>query len=316
MIRKRLKKLRQWLLYRLVEAAFYGLHGLLRLLPARMFRRLCEPALSLLIYFLVPRKRIVKNLSAAFGKSYSPPTKEGLARGVQENFTRSLIDCFLQLKDPERARRKVTIEGLENLAAALAKGNGVIALGAHIGNFVLVGTRLGLDGYRVSTLFRTPPDRRLNAVIARHLPSFYQQIIPSRPRSRAIRSITERLKQNEIVFILGDNLKKGKVQSSLFGQRVHTPRGPVSLALRSRAALVPMYLIRSYGGRLRLVIEPEMLLIRNRNVYEDVTDNTRRIVGYIEGLIGRYPDQWNWLTVRMKRTRSRRQQESAGSFHE
>ena len=48
--------------------------------------------------------------------------KEGLARGVQENFTRSLIDCFLQLADPGRARRKVAIEGLENLDAALAKG--------------------------------------------------------------------------------------------------------------------------------------------------------------------------------------------------
>jgi KDO2-lipid IV(A) lauroyltransferase len=305
------KKISQWLLYRLVEAAFFALHGALRLLPPRTFRRLCEPALSALIYFVVPRKRIVKNLSAAFGKSYSPPSKEGLAKGVQENFTRSLIDCFLQLKDPERARRKVTIEGLENLSAALAKGNGVIALGAHIGNFVLVGTRLGLDGYRVSTLFRTPPDKRLGAIIELHLPSFYQQIIPSRPRRAAIRLIAERLKRNEIVFILGDNLKKGKVQSSLFGQRVHTPRGPVSLALRSGAALVPMYLVRTYGGRLRLVIEPEMLLIKHGNVYEDVTGNTREIVRYLEGLIGRYPDQWNWLTVRMRKPRGRNESKGA-----
>jgi Kdo2-lipid IVA lauroyltransferase/acyltransferase len=310
------KKIQQWLLYRLVEAAFFVLNAALRLLPPRLFRRLCEPALSLLVYFLVPRKRIVKNLSAAFGRSYSAPTKEGIAHGVQENFTRSLIDCFLQLKDPERARRKVTIDGLENLTAALAKGKGVIALGAHIGNFVLVGTRLGMEGYSVSTLFRMPPDSRLKTIIERYLPFFYQQVIPSRPRRVAIRRIAEALKRNEIIFILGDNLKKGKVETSLFGQRVHTPRGPVSLALRSGAALVPMYLVRTYGGRLRLVIEPEMLLIKHGNVYEDVTGNTREIVRYLEGLIGRYPDQWNWLTVRMKRTRPRRHHGSTDTLNE
>ncbi len=312
----RLKKLQQWFLHRLVEAAFFVLLAALRLLGPKFFRRLCEPALTLLIYFLVPRGRIVKNLTAAFGKSYSSPMKQGLAKGVQENFTRSLMDCFLQLAEPERARQKIAIDGLENLDAALAKGKGVIALGAHIGNFVLVGTRLGLEGYPVSTLFRMPADDRLKSLIERILPSFHQQIIPSRPRRGAIRLIAQTLKQNEIVFILGDNLKKGKVQTFLFGQRVHTPRGPVSLALRSGAALVPMYLVRTYGGGLRLVIEPEMLLIKTGNVYEDVTDNTRRIVRYLEDLIGRYPDQWNWLTVRMKRTRSRRRQGSADTLNE
>jgi lauroyl/myristoyl acyltransferase len=59
--------------------------------------------------------------------------------------------------------------------------------------------------------------------------------------------------------------------------------------------------VRNYDGKLRLVIEPELLLIRNGSVYEDVSGNTHRIVGYLEGLIGRYPDQWNWLTVRMRK---------------
>lgn len=292
---------REWLLLRLLEGVFFTCLFFLRTLPASLFRRLAAPSLKLLVAVLIPRRRIVRNLTAAFGKSYSPPTKAGLARGVQENFTTGLIDCFLQIADPGRARRKIAIEGRENLDAALARGSGVIALGAHIGNFVLVGTRLGIEGYPVSTLFRMPDDGRLRALIARHLPAFHQSVIPSRPRRAAIRGIFRALKQNETVFILGDNLKQGKVESSLFGQRVHTPRGPVSLALRTGAALVPMYLVRTYGGRLRLVIEPEMLLIRNGNVYEDVTGNTRRIVGYIEGLIGRYPDQWNWLTVRMKK---------------
>jgi KDO2-lipid IV(A) lauroyltransferase len=295
------RRLSDRITYRAIEGIFLVYHFLLRFLPRDGFRRVATPTLRIIVRVLIPRRRIVKNLDVAFGRSYSNETKDGLARGVQENFTRALVDCFLQLADPERSRRKIEIEGLDNLEGALARGKGVIALGAHIGNFVFVGTRLGLQGYPVATLFRVPEDQRLRSIIDRHLPAFHQQIIPSRPRRAAIRCISEALKKNEIVFILGDNLKKGKVETSLFGQRVHTPRGPVSLALRTGAALVPMHLVRHYDGKLRLVIEPELLLIRGGKVYENVSDNTRRIVRYLEGLIGRYPDQWNWLTVRLRK---------------
>jgi KDO2-lipid IV(A) lauroyltransferase len=305
------------LAYRAIEGLFLTCYFFLRLLPRDSFRRIAAPTLRIIVRALIPRRRIVNNLHAAFGRSYSNETKAGVARGVQENFSRALLDCFLQLSDRERARRKIDIEGLEHLASALARGKGVIALGAHIGNFVLVGTRLGMQGYPVSTLFRMPEDTRLRCLIDRHLPAFHQRIIPSRPRRAAIRRIIEALKANEIVFILGDNLKKGKVETSLFGQRVHTPRGPVSLALRTGAALVPMHLVRQYDGKFRLIIEPEVLLIRGGSVYEDINDNTRSIVRYLEGLIGRYPDQWNWLTVRMRKApRAATPKDGALNFNE
>src|SRR3990167_499620 len=150
--------------------------------------------------------------------------------------------------------------------SALAKGNGVIPLGAHIGNFVLVGTRLGVEGYPFHTLFRIPSDPRIGTIFCNYLaPRLHQRIIPSRPRRVAVRLILSALKRNEIVFILGDNLKKGKVQTLFFGQRAPSSRGPVSLALRSGAAVVPLYLIRNYQGGLELIIEPEIVLRRNRS---------------------------------------------------
>ena len=258
------------------------------------------PLLRLLIYVLVPRRRIIKNLGAAFGQAYSPATKKGLAKGIQEHFAKNLVDCFQQVRHPESVQRMVRIDGIENLQAALAKGKGVIALGAHIGNFVLVGARLGVEGYPFSTLFRVPPEQKIKAIIERYLPYFHQKIIPSRPRRMAVRQALGALKKNEIVFILGDNLKKGKIQSILFGQPVPSPRGPVSLALRTGAPVVPLYLVRNYEGGLHLIIEPEISLTRNGNLLSDITHNTQEIVRYLENLIRRYPDQWSWLTVRMK----------------
>ncbi|MEK7341226.1 MAG: hypothetical protein AABZ69_03305, partial [Candidatus Binatota bacterium] len=150
------KRLYMWVFYRLLEAIFFLFLALLEILPPKIFRLVSMPALTLLIAILVPRRRIIKNLRQAFGEIYSAATKKGLAKGVQEHFVRNLVDCFVQLNQSDHIRDIATIQGMENLVAALAKGRGVIALGAHIGNFVLAGTRLGVEGYSFHTLFRIP----------------------------------------------------------------------------------------------------------------------------------------------------------------
>jgi lauroyl/myristoyl acyltransferase len=62
-----------------------------------------------------------------------------------------------------------------------------------------------------------------------------------------------------------------------------------------------MHLIRNYDGGLRLIIEREIVMSRNGSMSHDITENTRQIVRYLEELIRRYPDQWNWLTVKMRK---------------
>ena len=290
---------RQLLANRVCEAAFFFFHGLLRLLPKSLFRGISYPFLRLFIKLAIPRKRVVRNLSAAFGDSYTMATKVGIAKGVQEHFTENLLDCLSQLSDQEHTRRVIDICGKEHLENALRKGKGVIALGAHLGNFVLVGTRLGLEGYRCHTLFRFPKDARIEDLIAKFLPRYHQSVISAAAKRTAVTKILDALKRNEIVHILGDNLKKGRVNASLFGQRVPSPRGPISLALRSGAPLVPMYLVRNYQGAMNLIIEPEMEMTRSGNLLDDIENNTRRMIFFLESLIRKYPDQWNWLTVRL-----------------
>ena len=295
------REVRYWLLYRTCGSIALVTTALARLLPYGLFVRTMTPIFKLFARILIPKRRVLKNLNAAFGETYSFATKKGLAKGVQQHFARNFVDCFSPLSDGKYVRDLVAVRGIDNLRAALKKGKGVIALGAHIGNFVLVGTRLGMEGFPVHTLFRLPPDRKIRALIDRLLKSFYQNIIPGLPRREAVTKILEALNQNEIVFILADNLKKGRVPTSFFGQPVRSPRGPASLALRSKAAVLPVYLIRNYEGGLELVIESEIPIIRNGNLSQDIVQNTQRIARQLESLIRRYPDQWNWLTVRIRK---------------
>jgi len=289
-----------WALCRLIDGAVFFFRGTFRLFPRGVFRVLSGSILTPVMRLLLPRRRILRNLNRAFGHTYSPATKKGIARGVQSHFARSIQDCVFQWLRPEYVHEQVRICGMENLEAALAKGKGVIALGAHIGNFVLVGTRLGTMGYAFHVLFRVPTYPGFKTLVEKHIGYFHQMIIPSRPRRDAVKRVLAALEQNEIVFILADNLKKGKIETSLFGRRVLTPRGPVSLALRSGAAVLPVHLIRNYEGRLELVIGGEITMARNGNVLSDITRNTSHTMAHLESVIRSFPDQWNWLTVRMR----------------
>jgi len=296
----RSRRSRKWLRYRFCELVWRSCRWLLDALPADLFQRLSTPLIRSLIFLAVPKRRIVQVLDAAFGQSYAPATKHGLARGVQQHFATSVVDCLLHIRHPDRLRASLEIEGLEHLSAALAQGNGVIALSFHMGNFLLVGAALTREGYPTHSLFRFFDDPKIMELVHRDSHSFFSNLIPSLPRRRAVKQILEALKANETVLILADNLKRGEIETRLFDQPIRSARGPISLAIRSGAAVLPMYLIRNYSGGLKLVIEPEMELARTENFNSDITTNTHRVIRHLENLIRRYPDQWHWLTVRMR----------------
>ncbi len=305
--KKTIKRVRLWLLCRLCDGVRLFFYAIYRTLPPIMFRPTSAFLVKIVISLILPRRRIVKNLNRAFGETFASATKKGLAKGVQVHFSRNIQDCLFQLFFPEHVLSLVRVKGIDNLHGALAKGKGVIALGAHIGNFMMVGTRLGIDGYPFHVLFRLPPDERIRSFIEQYSnSSFHQRFISSVPRKVAVRRVLEVLRQNEIVFILADNLKRGRVQTHFFGQPVRSARGPVSLALRSGAVVLPVNLIRNYQGGLDLIIDPEIPISRNGNLAADIVRNTRLITVYLEDLVRRYPDQWNWLTVRMGKEEARR----------
>ena len=287
------------LIYRVWEGLWRFLIQVLRVTPPERFKRLCTPVLTLLVRCAVPRRRIVAIMDAAFGDSYTPAAKRGLARGVQQRIVENVLDCLVQMGYPERLRGVLDIQGQENLDAALAKGRGVIALSFHLGNFVLLSAAMAAAGCPVHTLVRFLDDERLNNLVLHHSRAFFTELMPSLPRREAVKKILGALRDNGAVMMLADNLKRGELETTLFGQPVRTARGFVSLALRTGAAVLPVYLVRGHSGGLQLVIEPEMEMVRTGEMGADLAANTDRIMRLLEELVRRYPDQWYWLTVKL-----------------
>jgi Kdo2-lipid IVA lauroyltransferase/acyltransferase len=273
----------------------------MKIFPRRLFFAFARWVADLGYYlFYRFRTRSIRNLSLALGAELDAPHIAAAVHRSLRSFFRAFVEVGLAINVPaEKIRAEIPLSGREHLEAALGKGNGAIALSAHLGNFFLVGTRLAAEGFSNSVLVNQAPDEYLGRFMDRCRVRLGHGTIHARPRRLAFRNLVETLRRNETTIVIADEYRSGDgVFVPFFGRTVVARRGPATLALRTGAALVPVCLVRGAEGELRLVIEPEIEVARTGDIKADVRENTRRIAEWVEKTVRAFPDQWNWTNVR------------------
>lgn len=254
-------------------------------------------------YFLSGRHRKTArgNLEIAYGGGACPGR---LAATARESFVNMGKGLFELLRVPGMSgpslKKLVSLEGEENLARAVSAGRGVVGFSAHFGNFGLIGPRLALEGYGFSYVFRFPDFAALGAVIARAAERAGVGLIPSQPRTETVRGILGRLRGNEIVCILGDQHETEGAAVDFFGVPARTALGPVGLALRTGAAIVPVFARREKDDRHTVVIRPEVELEVSGDRGRDLIANTARLSRVVESFVREHPGQWWWMHRRWR----------------
>jgi Kdo2-lipid IVA lauroyltransferase/acyltransferase len=271
-----------------------------RILPGRWLLAWGDALADLgFLLFRGYRIRSMNNLRLAVlgGRVLDP---RGIARRSLRNFFRACVEMMIAIETSDEERRAaIPLTGAEHLNAALAKGNGVIVLSAHLGNFFLLGTRLAMEGHAVHVLINQAKDSLLAKLMDRYRSLIRLRTIHARPRRQALREINAVLRASGIVMIIADEYRKASgVPTTLFGRTVLARRGPVTLAARTGAAVVPAYMIRQPDGSLKLVIEPELDLVRSTRGRGKTTENVLRMTKWLERTVRAYPDQWNWMNIR------------------
>ena len=198
-----------------------------------------------------------------------------------------------------RILRNVRAEGHDNLKRALAKGKGVIAPSIHLGNFSLIGTWMTEAGHEFYFLTRYPHDRRLVRRFVHLRRLLGMGAIRDLPRRACMRGMFEALDSNAVIFMqLDQRSRDAGVDVEYFGRPFHAFTGPVAMALKTGAAVVPMYIVRESGIRQRLVIEPEFELERTGDRQADVKKNLQRLMHIFEGWVRRSPENYWWFNRR------------------
>lgn len=295
----------RWLVDRIFSTimglAFISAQWIVRLFPRRLLLRLFEVLADVGFYlFRGFRRRSIYNLSVALGDRLNPRERAETAQKSLRNFFRDFVEVAYALQAaPEAIQREIPLLGREHLEKALAKGKGVIALSAHLGNFFLIGTRLAIEGYPTHVLVKPARNGHFMALMDRYRLMIGQKTIHARPRRKATRELIQILRRNEIAVVIADEHRSSAgISVSFFGQTVLARRGPITLTLRTGAALVPVYMIRDPSGQLKLVVEPELELSWSGRPMENVAKNTLRLTQWLEQVVRSYPDQWNWMNIR------------------
>jgi KDO2-lipid IV(A) lauroyltransferase len=252
--------------------------------------------------FLLSRRekaRALINLSIAFGTEKNPREILRVCRLCFENLGKGLMEVlqFPRLNS-ENLVRLVNFEGKQNIDEALKKGKGVIVFTAHFGNWELLGASLALMGYDVGFIVRSVRSPRLEALVSKNRESMGIECIP---RGTSIKKALWCLKRNGVLGILSDiDTRVDGVFVDFFGRPAFTPRGPASIALRTGAALVPVFIIRQEDDTHRIVAEKALELRTTVDQEEDIRLNTARFTKIIESYIRKYPEQWIWIHQRWK----------------
>ncbi len=274
--------------------------GAVKILPRTVFWVADRLAAIGYLGFRGFRNRSLANIRIALGDQFDDSAIELTARRSLRNFFHGCVEAAMAVgDDDDELCSRIALVGREHLDAALAEGNGVLLLSAHLGNFFLLGSRLAIEGYSTSVLVNQPRDGRFAELMDDYRLQVRQRTIHARPRREALRQLNLVLRQNQAVVMIADEFRQGKgIEVPFFGGTVIARRGPVTLALRTGAAIVPAYLVRQANDSLKLIIEPELELDRSGKGSAQITENTVRMTQWLERTVRAYPDQWNWMNIR------------------
>ncbi len=265
--------------------------------------------LGSIAYLSVGRHRriAIDSLSVAFPQKSLSEKKE-IARDFFIFMAQTSFELLHFLENPEQLKG-IRIEGREYLDKALEKGKGIIILTAHLGNFPLMSLKLAKEGYPVHFVTRPMRDEKASDYIHKLRTDAGVKTIFSYPRRECVQGILGALRSNELVVIQMDqNFGTGGVWVNFFGKLAATPVGPITLALRTKAAVVPAYIIKEAMGKHCIKIFPEEDLILTEDKDETVLLNAIKFTRIIEGWVREATYQWGWIHRRWKSRPSRKVQ--------
>lgn len=273
--------------------------AVLNLLPRRIALRLGEAAGSLL-YAIAERTRfrgaVTRTIRTAFPDRFTDAEVDALARRHARDLLKTAVEVARFRELPALlARGDIRAGGLEHLEAALAEGRGAVLLSAHLGNWELLISALGLLGYPVHAVVLRQSSTLFNRWLVRERERFGSKVVYADEATRE--GVARILEGNGLLLLLADHHHYGGSARNIvdfFGRPVSVPGGPVAYSTRFRAPLIPIYTLREAGDRHRIVVEPPLQLIETGRPGEDFLANCRLYISVFERWITEHPDQWMW----------------------
>uniref|UniRef100_A0A831TJA6 Lipid A biosynthesis acyltransferase n=1 Tax=Thermorudis peleae TaxID=1382356 RepID=A0A831TJA6_9BACT len=200
----------------------------------------------------------------------------------------------LRSVDRDRLTELIEVHGWPHLEAALARGKGVIVLSAHLGNFSVVAQYPATLGLQAAVIAEQVQPPELFRYLARLRSAMGITVLP--PGAGSVLPILRLLRKNGILLVAGDRDVTGHARIvRFFDAPASLPVGPVVLALRTGATLLPAYTVRRSTRKSVVFVEAPLELVRTGDEERDLDENMKLVARALERMIRVDPGQWSVL---------------------
>src|SRR5439155_19160634 len=195
-----------------------------------------------------------------------------------------------RLSREQLQRRIESIEGTEHYDAARDLKKGAVIATAHMGSFEAGAAALPDRERAMHVVFKRDATRfeRVRAALRQKLGVIEAPVDEGWTVWLKLR---EALLRDEVVMVQADRVMPGQKGCEVEFLHGHLllPTGPVKLAIASGAPILPIFAIRTHDGRIRIHIEPHILV-------EPCDDEPHpALLSYamtLEKYVRAYPQQW------------------------
>ena len=268
-----------------------------------------------MVYKLDARHRAVTidNLDKAFGASKTAEDKCSIGRNTYRHFGAMLFEILSLGPSEKYINSIVDVEGVEHYEVARARGKGVLLVAAHFGNWEIHAIAHGYQLGPIAVVARPQENPHYNRWLER-IRTFSQNTVLY--RERALQRMLQLLKEGETVAALVDQNveKEAGVFVDFFGRKAATTPVLSWLAVKTGAALVPVFTLPLPDGRYRLIYEQpidERLYMASNRKYA-IQQLTQECASVLEAYVRRNPEYWLWMHRRWRTRPVEEQQQSLG----
>ena len=242
------------------------------------------------------RERTYSNLRFAFPE-WDEAKVDETAKNVFRHFGMVAGD-FLRssIRTNEDVLPSAELIGTEHLDVALRQETGVLAITGHFGNWERIAHWGTASGYPMTVVARPVDDDGLEAKLNAIREKAGVKVVT---RGNAVRSMIAELRQNRVVAVLPDQ-NSDECFVPFFGHPTGTVMGPAVLHLRTGAALLPAFGVRTGVGKYQIILQPCINVDRSETDPEAITT---QVNAAIEAIVRQYPEQYLWMHDRWKSAR-------------
>lgn len=246
-----------------------------------------------LFYSLSPQfRRILRhNLSHVLGPEATPEQVEATVHRACINIMKGHYDLFrLGRLSLDEIMGITQVQGRDNMEEALAQGKGGILISAHFGNVDVMAQLPRAFGIPISGAVEHIQPERLFQYTLRLRTRHGVRMIPS---DGPMMELYRALKRGELIGLPCDRgIGDSNHEVDFFGSPAQLPSGPVRLALRTGAPLIPGFGLRLPDNTFLARIEPPLQLPRTGDHTADTATGMKMVAEFLERVISQHPDQW------------------------